>query len=919
MRSSIIPALAAMAVSAEAAKAYIPYVWNNTAPAIHDQAVQAKNGFFTVGGDADGICPSYNPNCSSANKTIITGPVSGKYTGNKTEDFWLGITDPKGQQIYVYDQTLKYTLPRTDVVSGPEEEAINGPFSVDFDDLAQATVLRFQGNDWAACATFSVAKGISTIVQPLVYGGSLWENATMNTNEKSYACFCGKAFARKDLLKRHEQNGKHLVTPPSDGTPSSQSMHTERNGIEIESSDTTPENSSRDQTMKLDEQLPQQSAYQPPAYAGVHQSNAPGATDLFATDADFTYPNDFGDFFNFIDTMGLNAGLDFLHDPEFNMHDPSLSGVDLSYSTAEVMQRTIQSPKAVATVPAPHRIKPMEDDFDELGPVPCPWRVHEEQRALIATALLPFQDKLPGFKLPSRLMLGRYVTAFFEDYRDHLPIIHPATSTPSQYHKYPGLFLALSAIGAVYRYENKTARELFRAGKEVVLASWQDEETSRLGAQSLSDQATTQLRNVQAALLLDKFAFCQCDLRSAKDTLTIQSLLAGYLRSSSPLATFSPTLESDDWHEWVLYESSRRTQLATFFVLNMHTVFFEDPPMVLSSQLDVNLPCSTAEWMAPSAGSWNEARSGSRDDVNFRDAFQALFSSSCAGEHVNYSPFANLVIVHALVQRVYLARQLHNNHHGALRDADMDEIGLALKQWTATWKQAPESILDPLNPDGSNSLTSTAFLGLARIRLYSNYTHSMRFGGWDVQKIARSLFEDVLPARNSNMTLALLHSAHALNLLVKFGIRYISRVMFARWDSQNLFYYLEAAVFLSKWLEELANTHHADQATEVELKVVGIVVRIVEEVAASLEPFESLGHIYTLNDLDHGDIPAIMHVLSSQLARSWAYVFNTSGSPWPIVGFLGRIIDRYAGMLEKQNMLLMGTLPPVDLSMDQGS
>ncbi|KAI5208453.1 hypothetical protein AUEXF2481DRAFT_292926 [Aureobasidium subglaciale EXF-2481] len=745
----------------------------------------------------------------------------------------------------------------------------------------------------------------------------LKRHITTHTNEKSYACFCGKAFARKDLLKRHEQNGKHLVTPPSDETPPAQSIQTECNGIEIESSTATPEHLGRGQMMMLDGHLPQQSAYPLPAYAGG--SRAPDATDLFAPDADFTYSNDFGDFFNFIDTMGLNAGLDFLHDPEFNMHDPSFSGDGSLYSTAEALQKPSQSLNATAAVPPSHRIRPMEDDFDELGPVPCPWRVHEEQRASIAAALLPFQDKLTGFKLPSRLMLGRYVTAFFEDYRDHLPIIHPATSTPSQYYKYPGLFLALTAIGAVYRYENKTARELFRAGKEVVLASWQDEDTSRLDEQHLSDQWTKKLRNVQAALLLDKFAFCQCDLRSAKDTLTIQSLLAGYLRSSSSIATFSPGLGRDNWNEWVLHESFRRTQLATFFVLNMHTVFFNAPPMVLSSQLDVDLPCSTAEWMAPSACAWADVRSRSLDNVSFRDAFQALFSDSPAGKEVNYSPFANLVIVHALVQRVYLARQLHNNHHGALRDADMDEIGLALKQWTAIWKQAPESILDPLNPDGSNSLTSTAFLGLARIRLYSNYTYSMRFGSWDAKQIASSLFEDVLPARSSNMTLALLHSVHALNLLVKFGIRYISRIMFVRWDSQNLFYYLEAAVFLSKWLEELANTHHANHAAEAELKVVGIVVRIVEEVAASLEPFESLGHIYTLNDLDHGDLPAMLHVLSSQLARSWAYVFNTSGSPWPIVRFLGSIIDHYAGMLEKQNMLRRTASSTADQGMYRGS
>jgi len=177
MRNSILPALAAMAVTAEAAKAYIPSVWNSTAPAIHNQLVQAKNGFFEVGGDADGICQDYAPGCPSANSTIISGPVASKYDGNKTTDFWLGITDPKGQQIYVYDQKLKYTLPRTNVVSGPDESAINGPFSVEYDDLAQGTVLRFQGNDWAACKTFNVRQGIRTIVQPLVYGGSLWEHA----------------------------------------------------------------------------------------------------------------------------------------------------------------------------------------------------------------------------------------------------------------------------------------------------------------------------------------------------------------------------------------------------------------------------------------------------------------------------------------------------------------------------------------------------------------------------------------------------------------------------------------------------------------------------------------------------------------------------------------------------------------------
>jgi hypothetical protein len=166
MRTSIISAVAVMAMSAEAAKSYIPYVWNNTAPAIDGQLVQAINGLFNVGGTADGKCSGA---CPSANKTVITQ--------KSNDDFWLNVADPQGQQMYVFDQELKYTLPKTDKVSGPDEQAINGPFSIDFDDYAQETVLRFQGNDWAACKAFDVNKGITLEIQPLVYGGSLWANA----------------------------------------------------------------------------------------------------------------------------------------------------------------------------------------------------------------------------------------------------------------------------------------------------------------------------------------------------------------------------------------------------------------------------------------------------------------------------------------------------------------------------------------------------------------------------------------------------------------------------------------------------------------------------------------------------------------------------------------------------------------------
>ncbi|THY87966.1 hypothetical protein D6C92_07833 [Aureobasidium pullulans] len=526
--------------------------------------------------------------------------------------------------------------------------------------------------------------------------------------------------------------------------------------------------------------------------------------------------------------MGLHAGLDFLYDPAFNFQDMASTQNEVYTVANEPVQLPSLPTDSATTVHAAStqtRIRPMEDDFEELGPVPCPWKIHEEQRSQILGALSSFHHLLIGFTLPSRLALGRYITG-----------------------------------------------------------------------------AIKQLRTVQAALLLDKFAVCQCDSQSAKDTLTLQSLLAAYLRSSNPLAKSSSKTNCKNWHDWVIHESYRRTQLGIFFVLNLHTVFFDKPPIALTSQLDVDLPCPTAEWIAPSQSAWDNARIHTPESVNFQDAFSALFSESPADKHLNYSPFANLVLIHALLQRIYLARQMQPNPSGSLREADMYEMGLALKQWTAIWKQAPESILDPLNHDGSNSLTSTAILGLARIRLHSNYSFPMRAGNRDWQKVAKRLFDTAPPLRTENMTLPLLHSAHALNFLVKFGIMYISRTMFGWWDNQNLFYYLEAAVFLSKWLETMAETYQAMRPTEAELKIIGIVVRVIEELAASLDAPESLGHLYTLGDLDHGNVPLILRSLSSQIVRGWAVVFDNSRAPWAIVGFIGRSLDLYAQMVEERRL-----------------
>lgn len=77
---------------------------------------------------------------------------------------------------------------------------------------------------------------------------------------------------------------------------------------------------------------------------------------------------------------------------------------------------------------------------------------------------------------------------------------------------------------------------------------------------------------------------------------------------------------------------------------------------------------------------------------------------------------------------------------------------------------------------------------------------------------------------------------------------------------------------------------------------------MIEELAASLDAPESLGHLYTLGDLDHGNVPLILRSLSSQIVRGWAVVFDNSRAPWAIVGFIGRSLDLYAQMVEERRL-----------------
>lgn len=161
LTSTLLSALAT-AATASAAKTYLAYAWNETAPEIHGKAVQARNGYFYLGGQAFPVCADDDFDCAAQNKTLITGPLPSKYSTNY-DGFFMDITDSEVQEIVTSPNTggLLYTMPKTElaILDYKTRETINTPFSIDLDDYSNQTVLRFNGNDFVSCPSLQLDWG----------------------------------------------------------------------------------------------------------------------------------------------------------------------------------------------------------------------------------------------------------------------------------------------------------------------------------------------------------------------------------------------------------------------------------------------------------------------------------------------------------------------------------------------------------------------------------------------------------------------------------------------------------------------------------------------------------------------------------------------------------------------------------------
>ncbi|KAJ5338243.1 hypothetical protein N7452_004971 [Penicillium brevicompactum] len=543
------------------------------------------------------------------------------------------------------------------------------------------------------------------------------------------------------------------------------------------------------------------------------------------------------------------------------------------------------------------------ENVAEFGVLTLPiLRVTEDHRNRLLQALGDSQTTISQSAFPSCHSLTRFVNGFFDGFYPHIPVVHLPTFRLEDTE--PEIILSMAAIGAQYRHEHRKAVFLFYAAKSTLQRNTQERERKEMDRRLHSEDTSPSdpdrqakqyrelMREARCALYLIAFATWQSELDIVREAFNLQSLLARCVRECQLVEPQEPQQDPPSWQSWIQQEMDRRLKLFSYCLLNLHCIAFSTPPVILSDEIQLRLPCSCFEWIAPSPEKWAKVyKSGNARQMYVQEALSHLMKGSKEPQLLNSqpvpSPLANYLLLHALIQRIMLVQQAFNPYtdedHNLLNH-QKETIRNALHTWTSQWQRAPESSLDPRNPNGPVTFTSTALLGLAYVRLALNIGSYKILGTRDPQEIANRLLQMPRLPAGPHLLPAILHATHALSIPVKLGVNYV-----ARSHAFHSICGLEFAIFLSKWLFCISNCQKTRPLDEHESRLISWISDIVEEGRTS-------------GDEDLWSRPTASSncsYLAFAVVKLWARLIR-GNEQWAILKVIGEGLDIYADTCEKR-------------------
>lgn len=453
----------------------------------------------------------------------------------------------------------------------------------------------------------------------------------------------------------------------------------------------------------------------------------------------------------------------------------------------------------------------------------------------------------------------------------------------------------------------------------------------------------SRLETIQALLLLFSVGLWGANA-ILLDAQSLQSHLANLIRNEGLTMELNQT---NDWETWVRNEGSIRTKLIAYCYFNLCSIAYNQPPVLVTSEINMPLPGPSRLWRAENAWQWREARQSiPHMDIPFQDALTRLLSRPNGGTLNMLSTLSNYVMIHALIQHIYLLKQTSFSapqstftssatYDRGLKEQDVDQISQALRAWQMGFEEHRMRITQSAQQMGSDNIPggpvafdATALSRLAHIRLHTDLVPARALESRDPYKVAEIFNAMPLLPRGQRLNKAILQAVHALSMLVKAGINYIARTKSPEWSMQHscehadfaylcslpkghppwLIMYLvcnlECAVLLAKWLITLSSLSPTQVLTTDEKTILSHIKTIVDETeyavpidpslaAATAEPLPPLSR----NDASLKDSTKLRQ-LASAVLRIWAKTFK-GDHIFELVKTMGHGLEVYSNLLDR--------------------